>query len=250
MSKLLSATTRDLAGRTTTVVEGDSTHQMRWDVRGNLTSRARDGQAVWWDYDANSRRTKMVRPNGVATRYEYDSNSQIGAFTHEGLGRAIIDRDPLGRIVSVHADGLYASWEYSDGAITAQRVERDGFISDTRISRDADGRVISERTDGITTTYSYDASGQLIQATTSEGLETRWTYDANGRMTAEDAAGKTTRHRYDRASQLVAMAGPDGDTQFSYDGAGRRVAEDGPDGSVASAGTRVGSWRRLPPSVT
>ncbi|WP_235044059.1 hypothetical protein, partial [Cutibacterium avidum] len=233
---LLAATTRDFVGRTTTIVEGDARHELRFDVRGNLLWRGRGDQGVRWEYDQNSRRTCMIRPNGQSTSYEYDANNRVSAFIQEGLGRVVIDRDSLGRIVSVFADGLYASWEYADGAVVRQRVERNGFISESVITRDENGRVVADKTDGITTFYSYDQTGQLVRAQTSEGLVTTWEYDANGRMVVEDAAGTVSRFTYDAASQLVSVTNPDGTTTYAYDDAGRRVREQGP------AGERRFTW--------
>ena len=233
---LLAATTRDFVGRTTTIVEGDARHELRFDVRGNLLWRGRGDQGVRWEYDQNSRRTCMIRPNGQSTSYEYDANNRVSAFIQEGLGRVVIDRDSLGRIVSVFADGLYASWEYADGAVVRQRVERNGFISESVITRDENGRVVADKTDGITTFYSYDQTGQLVRAQTSEGLVTTWEYDANGRMVVEDAAGTVSRFTYDAASQLVSVTNSDGTTTYAYDDAGRRVREQGP------AGERRFTW--------
>lgn len=227
--KLLAATSRDFAGRTTTITEGETVHRLEWDVLGNLVSRSRGDEQVRWSYDENSCCTQIVRPNQDAASYTYDSNNRLASFVAPGLGKAIIERDQIGRIVSVHADGLYALWEYADGAVVHQRVERNGLISESFVTRDDNGRVLSDKTDGITTTYSYDPAGQLVGARTSEGLTTIWEYDENGRMVREDAAGKVTTFAYDAASQLVSVTRAGGTTTYTYDGAGQRVREEGPD---------------------
>jgi RHS repeat-associated protein len=230
--KLLSRIDRDFIGRTTTVTDGaDRQVTSRFDEHGRLISRSRGDQTVSWAYDRNGRRQSMMSPDGQVTRYFYDSNSRITAIEHPQLGRVTIDRDQLGRIVSVAGDGFHATWDYTNGWLTRHTVNKRGFIQVTEIHRNEDGRVIAQTVDGLRTEFTYDPAGQLVRAVTSEGLETSYVYDEAGRLTSETSNGKTSRYTYDLAGQLITRRNPDGtETSFTYDQAGRRVHETGPEG--------------------
>lgn len=235
--RLMSHTERDFAQRIMRVIEHDPTsgeavdpvvHELRWDERGNLSRRLRNGIGLSWSYDLDNRRIGFMRPDGDQTRYEYDEAGRVCAMEHRGLGRATIDRDAIGRVVSMNAPGLHAVWTWRGGQVVAHQVSRDGVTSRTEIERDEAGRVVAQTTDGVRTTYAYDAGGQLVEARSSAGSVTTYTYDANGRITCETTDGRRSWFRYDAAGQLLSMTSPDeGVVRFGYDAGGRRVSEVG-----------------------
>ncbi|WP_147383050.1 DUF6531 domain-containing protein, partial [Propionibacterium australiense] len=230
--RLLTRTERDFAAGTLTQIgAGGERVETAWDTRGNLVHRLRDGVGVSYSYDIGGRRTSMHTPDGSSTGYEYDANNRLSAISRPGLGRVRIDRDRLGRVTGVHGPGLDATWTWHDGAVVAHRVNRRGFIQQTRIERDSSGRVVAEIRDGLRTDYTYDRAGQLTGAVTSEGTRTAYEWDAGGRLVTETTDGQRTRHGYDKAGQLVWTLLPDGTRlSYDYDPSGRRVRETGPDG--------------------
>ena len=230
--RLLTRVERDFAARTLTWTSADGERvETAWDTQGNLVRRLRDGVGVSYSYDIGGRRTGMHLPDGSSTGYEYDANNRLAAIVRPGLGRVRIDRDRLGRVVGVHGPGLDATWTWHDGAVVANRVNRRGFIQQTRVERDRDGRVTADVRDGLRTEYAYDRAGQLVGAVTSEGTRTSYEWDTGGRLVAETCDGQTTRHGYDRAGQLVWTRCPDGTRiTYDYDPSGRRTRETGPDG--------------------
>jgi RHS repeat-associated protein len=234
---LVSRVERDFANRSLTLTSPAGTVDLRFDPRGNLTSRTRDGHGVSWTYDTNGRRESMTAPDGTVTRYSYDSNSRLSAVDHPVLGHVIVDRDRLGRVVEVTGDGLDATWDYRNGWVARHVVNKRGFIQVTEIERDPDGRVTAQVTDGIRTEFTYDDAGQLLSAVTGEGLETRYAYDPAGRLVEEVSNGKTTRFVYDPAGQLLRRMNPDGTAvDYTYDVSGQRAKETGP------AGERLFTW--------
>nr|WP_230207967.1 hypothetical protein [Microlunatus sp. Gsoil 973] len=66
-------------------------------------------------------------------------------MSEPGLGRAVIDRDSIGRIVSMTAPGLHATWQWDGGAITRQTVTRAGVTEVTEIDRDEAARWSARR---------------------------------------------------------------------------------------------------------
>ncbi len=231
---LLSRIERDFGSRTMRVHEptsGDETvNELAWDPEGRLIRRLRGGVGVSWSYDGDGRRASFTGLHGDQTRYEYDRAGRVSAVDAPNLGRAVIDRDAIGRICSMTAPGLYASWTWSGGAVVGLEISRDGITQSTAIERDAAGRVIAETSDDVRTDYSYDPTGQLVEARRGDGSVTAYTYDAGGRLTREITDGRATDYRYDAAGQLLERRTPDGATTFTYDTAGRRTAEAGPDG--------------------
>ena len=227
---LLSTVERDLAERTLRVQEGETIHELVWDVTGQLIRRRRNGIGLSWSYDGDGRRASFTGVHGEQTRYEYDAAGRVSAVHAPRLGRAVIERDAIGRIVSVAAPGLYASWTWRGGAVVGLEVSREGVTQRTEIERDEAGRVLAETTDGVRTAYGYDPAGQLIEARRSDGSVTSYAYDAAGRLVRETADGVATTYDYDPAGQLLARRDAGGRTDFGYDESGRRVREIGPAG--------------------
>ena len=97
------------------------------------------------------------------------------------------------------------------------------------LERDEAGRIVSRTVDGATTSFTYDAAGQLTGATGPDGRRS-YSWDALGRMTRRSEADATTSFTYDAAGQLTGATGPDGAVAFSYDELGRRTDERGPGG--------------------
>ncbi len=231
---LSSRTERDLGSRVMLVHEasgnGVVVNELAWDADGRIVRRLRGGVGVSWTYDGDGRRTSFTGVHGDQTRYEYDQAGRVSALEAPMIGRAVIERDAIGRICSMTAPGLFASWTWSGGAVTRLEVSRDGRTEITEIERDAAGRVIAETTDGRRTSYTYDPAGQLVEARNNKGSVTAYTFDPSGRLTREITDGHAIHYRYDAAGQLLGSRAPDGETTYTYDPAGRRTAELGPKG--------------------
>ena len=203
--------------------------QWWWNWRGEMT-RARQGSLhTTYDYDADGRVVRMVRPDGEATAYEYDREGRVCAFTRDGVGRVSVERDLLGRAVCAVGDGVHIAWQWENGFLVRQVTHRSGRRSVVDFARDADGRIVSRTVDGATTSFTYDAAGQLTGATGPDGRRS-YSWDALGRMTRRSEADATTSFTYDAAGQLTGATGPDGAVAFSYDELGRRTGERGPGG--------------------
>ncbi|HEY9290349.1 MAG TPA: polymorphic toxin-type HINT domain-containing protein, partial [Microlunatus sp.] len=233
--RLLSSVERDFAARTMRIREpgaGDSgtVNELVWDENGQLVRRMRGATGLSWSYDADRRRTAFTRTDGTQTRYEYDQAGRVSAVDEPGLGRATIDRDSIGRIVSMAAPGLHATWSWDGGAITGHTVVREGVTETTEIDRDDIGRVVAQTTNGVRTAYSYDEAGQLIEARRADGRVTGYSYDPAGRLVRETVDGQSIDYSYDRGGQLLATRTAVGVTEYGYDASGRRVRETGPDG--------------------
>jgi RHS repeat-associated protein len=87
----------------------------------------------------------------------------------------------------------------------------------------------------ITTTYGYDAAGQLTNQTPSNTPGTTYTYDTLGRRATSLTNGVTTTYRYDDAGELcwtfvgtssnTCASPPTGATVYTYDASGRMLTQ-------------------------
>ena len=140
---------------------------------------------------AQDRRTRIDRPNGTCTLYEYDEASRLSRLAHlKNSGEKV--------------------------------------TPDLRYTRDAVGNVLSITDAGTPLwTYGYDRLDRLVRAVDHPGSRTwEWGYDPVGNRLSESLDGTVTRSSYNELNQLVQM----GQTRFWYDLAGNLAHRAGPDG--------------------
>ncbi|MES9948135.1 MAG: calcium-binding protein, partial [Candidatus Thiodiazotropha sp.] len=184
-----------------------------YDVRGNL-SLVTDFAAV----DSNG---AGVAGTDSTTRYVYDQAGQLLTridprgeassdpsdytthYLYDGLGRLYSTTDALGHATLSQYDdaGSRVITRLANGLTTTQVFDSRGLlISEQQSSPDA--------TPLGTTTYQYDAAGQLRVTTDPTGRKTHMLYDELGRqIAAVDASGALTEYIYDDNDQLVNSIG-------------------------------------------
>lgn len=222
---LVQVSTYSKAGELLSVTESgayatDSTANNAYDANGRLRSATdASGVAHYYLYDKLGRKTAEVNENGNLIEYRYDARNRLVATARFALNvsstHLALVADPNSTIdvatirPAVHAYDIWTWHVY-----------------------DAEGRVLQAIDgDGSTTSYDYDASGQLIrttgyvnkltaaqlaafQATTpttvvlppahANDAVARVFYDKDGRtIGALDGMGYLTRVAYDRAGRKV-----------------------------------------------
>lgn len=180
-----------------------------YDAGGNMLTRSTpvSGQTVAWAYAYGDTRhpgdlTRSTDPLGSVTEYAYDAHGDRESVLDPTGAQATTSYDVLGRPqTAVSPRGNAAGSDPAD----------------------------------FTTTYAYDAAGNLLSQTDPLGDEQRWTYDPAGNQTSvTDEAGKQTRYTYDDADRLIATTradlttlhesyDADGLTTSRTDGAGART---------------------------
>jgi YD repeat-containing protein len=224
----------DATGRLLTVTDANGNlSQNAYDANGNLTTATiglkvngvnapiNDGSAVvtQYSYDAANRvLTKSTDPAGLnlTTRYEYDGQGRAvkltgatGAvttysFNAKGeLTRSVID-DVAGGLrlataFTYHAQGRTLTVIEGQGSATAKTTE---------YRYDVLGRRTHEITDpaglALTTTYSYDAVGNVVLKRDALNNATRYVYDAlNRQQFVISSIGTITEFQYDAESRVV-----------------------------------------------
>nr|WP_254456358.1 DUF6531 domain-containing protein [Paeniglutamicibacter quisquiliarum] len=242
---------RDARERAVRITDGsrpDSTavlHELRFNRRGQLVSRTRDGAGVAWEYDADGRRTALLDPQGTRTGYRHDAAGRLAAVEHPVFGTITYAHDAAGKLLGATAGDILQAWDYEAGALVRHTVTTPDGVQTTELVRDADGRIAAIRTGGAETRYAYDGACQLERMQEADGTVTTWRYDAAGRMVAETANGHTTASTYDAAGQLLATATGAGRTEYTYDASGRRTAGTGPDGATRYGWSGLGTLRTV-----
>lgn len=202
-----------------------------YDVRGLLSLESDgSGRAVRYEYDAAGRvLARIVDPSGSDMEFPgagYGSLNLVTRYAYDGQGRQVSVTDPAGGRTTMRYD--------REGRLLEMVQDADGLALRTTYTWDARGLQLSVTegagtVDAQTTVYAYDGLGRRTSETAAPGsldLTTSYRYDANGNLTARiDPEGRITRYTYDQANrQIFSIDGAGGVTETSYDVAGRAVA--------------------------
>jgi RHS repeat-associated protein len=192
----------------------DETGRWTWleyDQRGNVTYRKswdpsdktwEDWETTWYEYevypdtDPRNGRLKAVR-DARSTRDDYgetSDNRYRTVYTYNTDGT---------RATVLRPDGQVSRWTYTK----AGDVGTDGLLVPVGLVRTAiDGA-------GNTTSYDYDAKGNLTRVTNPAGAKVEYKYDQLGRaietkeISTSFASGVTTKTAYDASSRVVRREG-------------------------------------------
>ncbi|KQM61735.1 MULTISPECIES: LysM peptidoglycan-binding domain-containing protein [unclassified Sphingomonas] len=222
----------------------------RYDTRDNLIeSRDANGARTLSYYDDNDRKIAQISPTGTLTTYVYDKTGDLTTTRVYGTIVAL-PADPGGPPPAAPG-GEYRETGY--GYDNLGRL-RSTTITDIRSGR-WNGSAFDLTTDPITTSYQYDAVGNLIVETDAEGGSVFSFYDRNrNRIAQVDKEGYVTRWWYNAEGNVVgerryanqtsgAAAGvlpatvdspADRLTDFAYDRNGNRLTEQRRNVAIAS----------------
>ena len=211
------------------------------DAAGRVLRQASASGAVTeYSYDACGRVASVTDADGVMTEYRYDADSRLVAKTRAGVVVESFVYDACGRLLERRA-GTKLVGRYAYDA--AGRVVRcvDAAWGTRSFSYDACGRVVKAVSGvGGTCFFDYDGAGRLLarRVATSEGFATTsYAYDAVGNVVSvTDPFGAVTKYAYDGAHRCIEVMNPDGSrVSYVYDGAGEVASM-----HVAKPGERLG----------
>ena len=201
-----------------------------------------------FEYDPLGRRSRLIYPNGVETRYRYDEVGRLLSLTTQSEAGVLLDGesytyDSVGNVMSRTSlrTGIPETLEYDD----ADRLTR---WSKGETYREYSYDPVGNRTELLEpnreTTYLYDPGNRLLQTlvTTPNGSsETSYTWDEDGHRTAKLFGGVVTSYSYSAKGQLTGVSSPGGSTGYGYDALGRRIREtrEGNDRFYLSDGANV-----------
>lgn len=203
-----------------TILPSGAQIEYSYDALGNILTQtlSADGEDLItsYSYDANGNRISQ-NIDGVITTYSYDLYDRLTSMT-----------DTLGTTTSYSYDTL--------GKITQEIVKnsQNQMLKHTTQTYNQRGDLLTQTLhDGAQTrtqTLSYDALGNILTKTDTQGNQTSYSYDDLGRLESQtDPYGKTTSYSYDAAGRLIESSlsaeGKTIETNYSYDDDGRLLSE-------------------------
>lgn len=216
----------DAAGRLISVDDPQSgLTTYTYTPRGEVASETdASGASVHYAYDPAGRLIAVVDANSGITTYEYDARGNpiqrsdalghVETWTYDLADRLLTHSDPLGRVTT---------YSYDETGRLATAVDATG--RGATLAYDAAGRLLTRRyTDGSQVSYSYDAAGRRITMADVRGTTT-YVYDAVGNMTGITYPdGRRVQYAYDLAGNRTGLTYPDrSSVSYSFDSEGRLV---------------------------
>lgn len=181
--------TTDAAGLIVSATDQGGTLQYTYNSQGNLLTTTKDGNTLSSsEYDAYTRQTRLNDPNAGSTTYGYDALGQLTTQTNAAGQATTVQYDVAGRTTTRQAPEGTTTYEYygnGSGAATSQLRKTTGFAGNlVEYNYDNLGRLSQQKEtiDGTdyTSTYGYNAYGDLTAKNYPSGFGTRHEYDANG----------------------------------------------------------------------
>ncbi|MGA2649953.1 MAG: DUF2341 domain-containing protein [Terracidiphilus sp.] len=195
----LTQTQAPLGRTTSSTYDANSNKLTDTDARGNTTN---------YIYDALNRLIETDYPDGTKTTKTYDFHNNVITETNQNGNVTLHQYDLAGRQISV-------TQAYGTANATT-----------TQYAYDNAGRMTSQ-TDalGHSTTYTYDAAGNLL-ATSGVAGNFSYAYDnARNKIAMTDGNGNITRSAYDARNRLTVTTYPDQTTKINtYDGPGNLIS--------------------------
>ena len=215
--------TTDALGKTSTA---------QYDVLGNMTSATdRNGNHVSYTYDALGR-VKTVTAEDTTIAYEYNLMGQISKMT-DSSGVTNYEYDGLGLLTKETKGNIIKTYDYdNNGNRTAFTLTENGEATlNITYTYDNRNRLASVTANGETTSYSYDANGNLLSQSTEGKASASYSYNNANQLTAltNTAPGKTVAsysvsYYLDGNKSAITESGQP-TISYIYDGLGQLVSE-------------------------
>ncbi len=174
------------------------------------------------EYDTFGRKSKTIDGNDNETVFEYDDTGVMGCASCSGGG--------INQPIRIIYPTFSKAFEYNSRGwkIGERDVLDESTVYTTSFEYDAVGNLI-HLTDkmGNPTSYSFDLVGRQVRVTDALSNDTNYTFDDRNNLIAlQDANGNTTHFEYDHNNRLVKEIRPMGEeTQYAYDGAGNLITK-------------------------
>ncbi|WP_329587177.1 DUF6531 domain-containing protein [Kitasatospora sp. NBC_01250] len=201
-----------------------------YDADGNRTSSTDgNGNQTTYTYDPANRLTATINADGTRTSTDYnpdgstadtvDADGARTVYGYDSQGHQTSRTDPDSRTTTITYD---ADGQPRTSVNAANQTVTDGY--------DAAGHLTSlSYSDGVTpnVTYRYNSGGVRTAMTDGTGTTT-WSYDAFGEIVSKtDGAGSSIGYGYDNDGRTTSIVYPGGPTQTvvqTFDKAGRQTS--------------------------
>ena len=183
------------------------------------------GRVLRYLFDEQGHVIAEIGPYGVRTSYSYDTTGQITEMFNPLNHSVKIAYDPNNYLVRSVTDmrGNITSYTYDERGNLLTMMAPDGNF-DTR-AYDTSGNLLAFTNQrNRTTTMSYDARNQLSKRTYTGGAAESFTYNADGDILTATNSNGTTTMVYDTAGRLKKITYPSGKfLAYTFDAVGRRT---------------------------
>ncbi len=169
-------------------------------------------------------------PNGIVTNYTYNEVGWITQVIHQRGSEVLLQYDynhnDAGNVINLLVSGTQTnsyniSYVYDELGQLIHSDEGNGIF--TTYTYDAAGNRLTETTTNGETDYVYNARNQLIQKTMPDGLATLYQYDENGNLTLQIAPDDIINYQYDDDNRLIAVDNNGSQTEYIYNAIDVRV---------------------------
>lgn len=183
-----------------------------YDERGNVTVKVDADGATVYDYDAMDNLLSTMNPLGEMSAATYDDKRNQLTQANDLGETTKFEYNQRGQETKIFDARGNQPFENTYDALGNLRVVKDPLGNTATQTPNAKG-LIESRVDALLgeTVMTYDASGNKLTETDSEGHTTTFTYDANGNVLSETRqrrvnglfVDETTTHDYDHLNRLV-----------------------------------------------
>lgn len=255
----------DTAGRITTVT-GAGGKSLRFAYDSSRLKSITDpiGRTIEYAYDIGSNLTQVKGIGGGLTNYEYNSMGLRSITDQNGkkfivneydeFKRVILQYDENGNIIQYFYDdanmensytflstGKCIKYKYNEKLYVTRITYNDGTYEAFAYDEWGNKNSIRDR-NGNTTTYKYDARGNLLAVTLPEPYNYVTTYEYNSEdllTSIRTPGGSTTTFTYDSKGNLIQRktkldTSTEAITEYSYDSHGRLLSIKDAEGGVSS----------------
>jgi RHS repeat-associated protein len=184
----------------------------RYTIEAGLAVAVQDPAGQLWlrEYDEHSQLQAHVDPLGNRRAYAYDERGNVIEIRQgDGASIRLVWSEDDRLLRAVDACGGWWQWRYDERGRIAERLDPAGgarrFLYDDR------WLIGTVDATGATTTFGWDARGNVTGIRSTSGATERWEYDVLGRPTLHvDARGQVQRRHYDLRGRMIRVDDPDG----------------------------------------
>jgi len=195
--------------RSRIVYPDNSSVYYEYDAAGQLVKVMDESGTTHYEYDANGRVVKRTLPNGGVSTYTYDALGQVTEIRHAGPGGELLEQlkyvyDPVGNLT--RRERTMAGIDEDNPAGTT-RVDAADYVYDA-----LNQLTTVQRLNGKRTAYTYDAVGNRLSKTVTDGGITtveQYVYDAANKLLHWTNGVDTKDYEYDLRGNLVKVTGTD-----------------------------------------
>jgi len=227
-----------------TIIDPDGNEtRNRYDSHGHLNETIDPlGRTTYYSYGFEDELAEVTDPAGTATSYYYDGSGNLLeketplTETGEIALTTYAYEGPPGELTSVTDPGGHTTqFSYDEAGDRTSVTDADGNETTYAYNADSEltsmvspaGNAAGGKPSAHTTSYTYDAAGELTEKIDQLGHTTSYGYDGNGNRTSViDANGHKTKQVYDADNELIEVVRPDSSIlKIKWDAAGNMTAQ-------------------------